>query len=202
MSETFDVTGLSNQYRQTLKLLVQSMSHTPEIDIDEDGLHQAISIAEDVITERLVDDSNYGYEEWKGDKKKGYPHLFQSIYGEVDLAIQRHFKISDRNFIARQFLGHVVEPMLKLLALRGPEDGPNWIPEMIQRCREAVDNKARDYTEQDAVIARHILVKRAKQRTRAIEAKKQKKFAKQIRLGTIHSAVLAIKDKRMQKCNV
>lgn len=198
MSETFNVTELSNQYRQTLKLLVQSMSHTSLIDIGEDELHQAISIADDVITERLVDDSNLGYEEWKADKKKGYPHLFRSIYDEVDLAVQRHFKVSDRNFVARQFLGHVVEPMLKLLAMYGPEAGTAEIPEMIQNCRDAVDNKARDYTEQDAVIARHILVKRAKQRTRAIETKKQKKWQKQARLAIIREAALTVKDKQ---CN-
>ena len=197
MSETVKA-EFSNQYCKTLKLLVQSMSHTPVIDIGEDGLHQAISIAEDVITERLVDDCNLGHEEWKGDKKKGYIHLFRSIYDEVDLAIQRHFKISDRNFVARQFLGHVVEPMLKILALRGPVEGVNEIPEMIRNCREAVDNKARDYTEQDAVIARHILVTRAQQRTRAIEAKKQKKRVKRARLGIIREAALTIKDKQ---CN-
>ncbi len=199
MSEALDGSAeFSNQYRKTLKLLVQSMSHTPVIDIGEDGLHQAISIAEDVITERLVDDCDLGHEEWKGDKKKGYVHLFRSIYGEVDLAVQRHFKISDRNFVARQFLGHVVEPMLKILALHGPVEGVNEIPEMIQNCREAVDNKARDYTEQDAVIARHILVKRAQQRTRAIEAKKQKKWQKRARLGIIREAALTVLEKR---CN-
>lgn len=199
MSETLNV-ELSNPYCKTLKLLVQSMTHTPVIDVfvGEDELHQAISIAEDVITERLVDDCNLGHEEWKGDKKKGYPHLFRSIYDEVDLAVQRHFKISDRNFIARQFLGHVVEPMLKLLAQRGPVDSVEDIPAMIRNCRAAVDNKARDYTEQDSVIARHILVTRAQQRTRAIEAKKQKKWQKRARLGIIREAALTVKDK---KCN-
>ena len=197
MSETLNV-ELSNPYCKTLKLLVQSMSYQSLECIGEKELHQAISIAEDVITERLVDDCDLGHEEWKGDKKKGYPHLFRSIYDEVDLAIQRHFKISDRNFIARQFLGHVVEPMLKLLAQRGPVDGVEDIPAMIQNCRAAVDTKARDYSEQDSVIARHILVTRAQQRTRAIEAKKQKKWQKRARLGIIREAALTVKDK---KCN-
>ncbi len=189
-SERFD--DLRNQYRRTLKLLVQSMAHTPYLPIGETELHEALAITEDVIMQRLLDDRNLGHDEWKGDKKKKYAHLFRSIRDEIDLSIQIHFNVSDRNFVARQFLGHVVDPLLAILKIHGPES-VDLTPDLIEAGHEAVNNLARDYSTQDSMIAKHILVSTAQAHKKAIEAKKQRRWAKQARLITIKEAVEALR---------
>lgn len=187
-----EIDELREQYRRTLKLLVQSMSHTATIKIGEAELHEALTIAEDVITQRLTDDQNLGHEEWKGDAKKKYAHLFRSIHGEIDLALQRHFSVSDRNFVARQFLGHVVEPLLGIFKLKGP-DSIDELSELLDIGHETIENRARDYSTEDAMIAKHILVTAAKNRTQEIAAAKRRVHAKQARLTTIQEVAEALR---------
>lgn len=176
------VRPMIRQFRQIFAVLLRSKEgETNPNEITEHELIEAMLITEAVVISRLKGDPL----EWKGDNKRRFNTLFNSIKIESIESIRIHFTTDgepQRGASLNKFNTILLDSLFEILQLAGPRSAPR----IVTLVRRAVEWDLKTLPEthaDDGLVARALLAKYSKDRVQRL--RKPKKLTRSQRLTTI-----------------
>jgi len=177
------------QCRQIFSVILCSKVGEPNLtELTEHELIEAMMLTEAVVIGRLKGNPD----EWKGDDKRHYSTLFNSIKMESIDAIRSHFVLDGKQqsgITLNKFNTLVIDVLFELLANAGPDRAPHLVTTIRKALARDLKNHLKT-PEEDGSHARTLLAQYSKDRARRIC--NPTKLSKADRLSLIEAMVLRL----------